>query len=68
MVDQKCCLCDGADETLDHLFFACPVTGTIWKNVTKWCVVERKVQSSRQEQVFLLSQCRTKSSTQRMDV
>lgn len=32
-VEQACLFCVEKDETLDHMFFACPYTYTVWLKV-----------------------------------
>ena len=34
---QRCSLCDGADESLEHLFVSCQITQSFWAEVSKWC-------------------------------
>ncbi|XP_075499775.1 uncharacterized protein LOC142538314 [Primulina tabacum] len=34
--DRRCVLCELKDEAVDHLFFDCSVTNTIWKSVRHW--------------------------------
>ena len=33
----RCSLCDGADESLEHLFVSCLITQSFWAEVIKWC-------------------------------
>ena len=33
----RCSLCDGADESLEHLFVSCLITQSFWAEVVKWC-------------------------------
>ncbi|XP_058775623.1 uncharacterized protein LOC131649900 [Vicia villosa] len=33
---QRCELCDGEDESLDHLLFRCPQTVRIWNDLLHW--------------------------------
>ena len=33
----RCSLCDGADESLEHLFVSCQITQSFWAEVIKWC-------------------------------
>ena len=30
-------VCDGADESLEHLFSSCQITQSFWAEVIKWC-------------------------------
>ena len=30
-------MCDGADESLEHLFVSCLITQSFWAEVIKWC-------------------------------
>ncbi|CAN7054539.1 unnamed protein product, partial [Brassica oleracea var. botrytis] len=34
-MEQGCVYCGEKDETRNHLFFACPYTFTVWKNVAE---------------------------------
>ena len=33
----RCSLCDGADESLEHLFVSCQITQSFWAEVITWC-------------------------------
>ncbi|XP_060182445.1 uncharacterized protein LOC132612126 [Lycium barbarum] len=39
--DLSCPLCAGQSETLEHLFFLCPVSGEIWRRVLRWQGITR---------------------------
>lgn len=66
MVDTECCLCGQEDESLEHLFFSCQYSGELWEQLTSWCKVARRRQSWDLEKLYLIQQCRSKSSKQTM--
>ncbi|XP_019248825.1 PREDICTED: uncharacterized protein LOC109228104 [Nicotiana attenuata] len=35
-VNTRCCLCDGADESHDHLFGECSFTKAVWGKLMQW--------------------------------
>ena len=39
MPSQRCPICNGEDETEDHLFLSCPVSKAVWTWIFKWCGV-----------------------------
>ncbi|XP_073275451.1 uncharacterized protein [Primulina huaijiensis] len=43
--DKSCALCRLKDESVNHLFFECPTSKTIWSNVRSWLGM-RKIMSS----------------------
>ncbi|CAH9122258.1 unnamed protein product [Cuscuta epithymum] len=40
-VHRNCGFCHTHLETVEHLFFVCPVTGTIWKVICEWLGIRR---------------------------
>lgn len=63
-VEEECCLCNQDKETIDHLFFACSYVQSLWRAVTSWCGINRLPRCWREEQVYLFTQCTTKSGSQ----
>ncbi|XP_073310966.1 uncharacterized protein [Primulina huaijiensis] len=43
--DKSCALCNVPDETINHLFFACPITRVIWSSIRSWLHM-RKIMGS----------------------
>ncbi|KAJ0520465.1 putative reverse transcriptase zinc-binding domain-containing protein [Helianthus annuus] len=35
----SCSLCNGCDETAEHIFSSCPVAVRVWSCITAWCKV-----------------------------
>ncbi|XP_060195059.1 uncharacterized protein LOC132624271 [Lycium barbarum] len=35
-IDEQCQLCRGAPKTLNHVFFTCPFSGSIWLRLLQW--------------------------------
>ncbi|KAJ8568742.1 hypothetical protein K7X08_030964 [Anisodus acutangulus] len=46
---MNCVFCDGAIETLDHLFFQCPVTQGLWCRLLAWLGIHRTTGSWHEE-------------------
>ncbi|XP_070006069.1 uncharacterized protein LOC142162817 [Nicotiana tabacum] len=42
-VDQKCVLCNQANETIQHFFFECTYTKTLWSALLTWQGIRRPV-------------------------
>ncbi|KAH0651280.1 hypothetical protein KY285_031401 [Solanum tuberosum] len=54
---QKCKLCEGADETLGHLFFHCPVAADIWGQLLKCQGIIRPSWDWPTERVWMERHC-----------
>lgn len=65
-VDNTCCLCEGAEKSLDYMFFECEFASIVWRGVTDWCGIDRHAMKWELEKVFLLSQCTNNNRRQRL--
>ncbi|XP_059292280.1 uncharacterized protein LOC132045723 [Lycium ferocissimum] len=48
-VPHSCVFCKGPDETMEHLFFGCPITHTFWRRALVWIGEHRTVGSWQEE-------------------
>lgn len=46
---DSCCFCNSATESLEHLFFSCPFTNEIWRNILLATGIQRAPLSWRRE-------------------
>ena len=46
-LDPMCRLCNEREESVTHLFFACCVTGGIWREVREWLGIRRDMSTLR---------------------
>lgn len=65
-VDQTCCLCNQAMETVEHLFFECAVSGEVWRVVTRWCRIQEDAVGWGRARERLVVRCTTNSGMQRL--
>lgn len=42
MIDKTCLLCDDVSEIIQHLFFDCPVSKLVWREVLRHLRVQRE--------------------------
>ena len=47
--DDKCVLCNSVTETIDHLFFECVYTASVWKNLLTSCRIQGPILLWRRE-------------------
>lgn len=65
-LDDECCLCNQAKETLDHLFFDCVYARAVWTDVAGWCKINRQPGPWSKELEFLVTECTSKGGKQTM--
>lgn len=65
-VDPICCLCEKAEESLDHLFFECEFAGRVWKGVAEWRGVDRQARRWEVKKLVILSKCTNNNGGQRL--
>ena len=39
--DPQCCLCESGVDSLQHLFFSCPYSSTVWGELLQWLQIRR---------------------------
>lgn len=44
--EDSCCLCDQAQETIDHLIFNCPIAKEVWWAILNWVHLPRRFQQA----------------------
>ncbi|GAV68858.1 zf-RVT domain-containing protein, partial [Cephalotus follicularis] len=52
---SNCCFGCGQEESIDHLFFACPFTARVWKHFLGLCGFRRTPRGCREESVWCIS-------------
>ena len=50
----RCSLCDGADESLEHLFVSCQITQSFWAEVIKWLAIGGWLLTTSQLKIYYL--------------
>lgn len=65
-VESTCCLCERADETLNHMFFECGFVQEVWSEVAEWCGMGRQVQKWEMEKPIMLAHCTNNNRRQRL--
>lgn len=65
-MDDTCCLCGQELEEVDHLFFGCEYSSAIWVGVADYAGIHRGPERWTTERSYLLTQCSTNSSKQRL--
>ncbi|OIV98124.1 hypothetical protein TanjilG_25989 [Lupinus angustifolius] len=55
-----CALC-GLDESVEHLFFICPISTTIWQCVLKWLRHNHRLGGWEEELNWIIKQSKEKS-------
>ena len=61
MASDACDLCKGSLETMDHLFFECPVSRIVWQKLIKLCLVQRAPFPWQQELQWVCSHWKSNS-------
>ncbi|XP_009766845.1 uncharacterized protein LOC107832812 [Nicotiana tabacum] len=41
IISEQTCLCQRENETVQHLFFGCEISGSIWQQLLKWQGIQR---------------------------
>ncbi|XP_059310255.1 uncharacterized protein LOC132061454 [Lycium ferocissimum] len=59
---MECVYCDSADETLENLFFACPVTKALWNRLLLWLGFTRSIGTWQEELQWVCNWPRKKSA------
>lgn len=65
-MDLVCYLCENAEETLDHLFFACSMVKLVWQKVAEWCGVDEQVREWTVERQVVLAKSINNNRGQRL--
>jgi len=60
MIDEVCPLCRSDGESLQHLFFSCPVAGNIWGSLLQWQGITRSNQGWLEEVQWAQRNCKGK--------
>lgn len=54
--ERNCNLCSNAEENIDHLFFACNIAKTIWRNILHWIEVEHDLKGWNVELKWIIKE------------
>lgn len=65
ILDATCLLCGNAEETMQHLYFECPISSDIWKQVLEHNGISYTPQDWRQSIRWLLRKARGRNATSR---
>ncbi|CAK8534005.1 unnamed protein product [Lathyrus sativus] len=57
--DDKCNFCNN-EETIDHLFFQCPLFQSCWQDILRWMGIHRTLCDWREELNWIIHQCKGK--------
>ncbi|OIT37924.1 hypothetical protein A4A49_59066, partial [Nicotiana attenuata] len=58
---QDCVFCKAATETLQHLFFKCPVTSKVWTRLLLWLGMKRSIKGWKEELTWASRMARKKT-------
>ncbi|OIT36921.1 hypothetical protein A4A49_63652, partial [Nicotiana attenuata] len=59
-VNLMCVFCGQEEELLEHLFFECSYTSSIWKRLLNWMGIQRQIQTWEEELQWVTYQARKK--------
>lgn len=65
-VESVCCLCEQAEETLDHLFFECRIAQSVWKEAADWWGVDGQVRAWTFERQVVISRSTNNNRMQKL--